>query len=111
MNSSLFSLLADSAEKARPDWVVKSFPIIKLVLVSLILVCSIFMIIAVVCQDGNTNGMTGITADTSDTFYNRNKGQSMQGKIKKWMVIDAIAIVVLCIAYLILNTIYSGGLV
>lgn len=111
MKSGLFSMLLEKVEKARPEWVVNSFPIIKLVLVCLILVCSIFMIVAIVCQDGNTNGMTGITADSSDTFYNRNKGQSMQGKIKKWTVVDAILIVALCIVYLILNTIYAGGLV
>jgi protein translocase SecG subunit len=68
------------------------------------------MIVAAMLQDGNTNGMTGITADSSDTFYNRNKGQSMQGKIKKITIIDAILLVVLCVAYLILNLIYSGGL-
>lgn len=107
----LFNLLMDATQKARPDWVVSSFPIIKLVLVILVLICSAFMIVAVMMQDGNTNGMTGITGDSSDTFYNRNKGQSMQGKIKKLTVINAILILVFCIAYLVLNTIYSGGLV
>ena len=109
MLTSLNFLIA--SDKVRPDWVVNSFPIIKLVLVCLILVCSVFMIVAMVLQQGNTNGMTGITADTSDTFYNRNKGQSMQGKIKKLTIIDAVLIMVLCIAYLVLNTIYAGGLV
>ena len=99
-----------AADKVRPDWVVNSFPIIKLVLVCMLLVCAILMIVAVTMQHGNTNGMTGITGDTSDTFYNRNKGQSMQGKIKKLTVIDAILMVVLCVTYLILNAIYAGGL-
>ena len=107
----LLNLLMDTTQKARPDWVVSSFPVIKLVLVILVLICSAFMIVAVMMQDGNTNGMTGITGDSSDTFYNRNKGQSMQGKIKKLTVINAILILVFCIAYLVLNTIYSGGLV
>ena len=107
--NNIFSFLAE--EKVRPDWVVNSFPIIKTVVVCLLLLCSIFMIVAVLIQQGNTNGMTGITGDASDTFYNRNKGQSMQGKIKKWNIIDAVLMMVLCIAYLVLNTIYSGGLV
>lgn len=105
------NFLMDATEKARAEWVVKSFPIIKLILVILILLCSIFMIVAVMMQDGNTNGMTGITGDSADTFYNRNKGQSMQGKIKKLTVVVGVAILVLCLAYLVLNTIYSGGLV
>lgn len=109
MVQKMMSLLAD--EKIRPDWVVKSFPIIKTVVVGVLLVCAIFMIIAVLVQQGNMNGIQGITGDSSDTFYNRNKGQSMQGKIKKLTVIDAILMMTLCIVYLILNTIYSGGLV
>ena len=107
----MMNFLLNATEKARPDWVVNSFPIIKLILVILILLCSVFMIVSVMMQEGNTNGMTGITGDSSDTFYNRNKGQSMQGKIKKLTIIVACAILVLCLAYLVLNTIYSGGLV
>lgn len=98
-------------ETAVADWIVSSFPVIKLCIVVAILLCSVFMIVSVMVQQGNTNGMTGITGDSSDTFYNRNKGKSMQGKIKKLTVIDAIAILVLCLVYLVLNSIYSGGLV
>ena len=102
-------LMEAATQKARPDWVVNSFPIIKLILVILILLCSIFMIVSVMMQEGNTNGMTGITGE-ADTFYNRNKGQSMQGKIKKITIVVAIMILVFCLAYWVLNTIYSGGL-
>jgi len=104
-------LMEEATQKARSEWIVNSFPIIKLILVIAILLCSIFMIVSVMIQEGNSNGMTGITGDSSDTFYNRNRGQSMQGKIKKLTIICAIAILVLCLAYLVLNTIYSGGLV
>lgn len=107
----MMNFLMEATEKARSEWVVKSFPIIKLVLVIAILLCSITLIVAVMAQEGNSNGMTGITGDSSDTFYNRNRGQSMQGKIKKLTVICAGLILVLCLAYLVLNTIYSGGLV
>lgn len=107
MNLNLINLLGEAGETA--EWIVSSFPIIKLVIMGLILLCSIFMIVAVMAQQGNTNGMTGITGE-SDTFYNRNKGQSMQGKIKKWTVIDAVAILSLCLIYLVLNSIYAGGI-
>lgn len=108
---SLLMSAITTTEKARPDWVVNSFPIIKLIIVIAILLCAIFMIVSVMMQEGNSNGMTGITGDSADTFYNRNKGQSMQGKIKKATIVVAILILVLCLAYLVLNTIYSGGLV
>lgn len=107
----IMNFLAEETVKARAEWIVNSFPIIKLIVVIAILICSVFMIIAMMLQQGNTNGMTGITGDSSDTFYNRNKGQSMQGKIKKLTIINSIVILVLCLVYLVLNTIYSGGLV
>ena len=107
MLTGLNSLIA--SERTIPDWVASSFPIIQLVIVCILIVCALFMIVAVVMQHGNTNGMTGITADTSDTFYNRHKGQSMQGKIKKLTIIDSILIMVLCVAYLVLYSIYHIG--
>lgn len=100
------SLLAAETVKDRSDWIVKSFPIIQMVLVIVILLCSIFMIVSVMLQQGNTNGMTGITGGSSDTFYNRNKGQSMQGLIKKLTIIDAFLILGLCLVYLVLYTIF-----
>lgn len=99
-------LLATSNETALPTWVVSSFPIIKIVLAILILICSIFMIIAVIAQKGEANG-SAITGQT-DTFYNRHKGSSLQGLIKKLTVIDAILLVVFCVIFLVLNTIYAG---
>lgn len=104
-------LVAAETVKARSEWVVKTFPIFKLIVVIAILICAVFMIVSVMLQQGNTNGMTGITGDSSDTFYNRNKGKSMQGLIKKLTIIDAFLILGLCLVYLVLNTIYSGGLV
>lgn len=101
------SFLAETT--SRPDWVVNTFPIIKLVIVCLVLLCSIFMIVAVIIQKGNTNGVTGVTGE-ADTFYNRNKGKSLEGKIKALTIIDSIILLVLCIVYLVLNTIYGGGL-
>ena len=64
------------------------------------------MIIAVVAQKGESNGVTGITGQ-ADTFYNRNKGSSLQGKLKKLIAIDAVIILVMSIAFLILSQIYA----
>ena len=100
------ALMLATSENALPTWVVSSFPIIKIVLFVLIAICSIFMIVAILSQRGEANGNT-ITGQT-DTFYNRNKGTSLQGIIKKLTVIDAILLVVFCLAFLVLNSIYTG---
>ncbi len=102
-NTSL--LLTDNAEV--PAWVASSFPVIEIVLAVLITLCSIVLIVGVIMQKGESNGATGITGSNADTFYNRNKSGSLQGKIKKLIMIDAIIILVLAIAFLICFSIYK----
>ena len=101
-----FNFLLDSNTEL-PGWVSSSFPIIEAVIAVIITLCSILMIVAVVMQKGESNGATGITGSTADTFYNRNKGGSLQGKLKKIITIDAIVIMVLAVVFLILSSISS----
>ncbi len=95
--------------KATASWIVNSFPIIKVVLVSILAVLAIAMIVLVVMQKSNTNGVSAVTGQ-SNTFYNRNKSATLQGKIKTLTIIDAVLILVICIAFLVLNTIYAGNI-
>ena len=105
MNNFINVLLANDAEM--PAWVVNSFPTIKIVLAVLICVCAIFIIVATLCQNSEAGGSNAITGQ-ADTFYNRNKGESLQGKIKRWTIIASIVILVLCVLFLVVNTIYKG---
>ena len=98
-------LSANDAEM--PAWVVNSFPIIKIVLAVLICLCAIFIIVATLAQKSEAGGANAITGQ-ADTFYNRNKGGSLQGKIKRWTVIVSILILVLCVLFLVVNTVYKG---
>ncbi len=101
-------MLTSSDNAAVPAWVVNSFPIIKIVLAVLICICAIFMIVVVLAQKTEAGGGTNAITGQADTFYNRNKGQSLQGKVKKWTIIDAVILMVLCVAFLIFNSIYRG---
>lgn len=100
-------LCARDANAETAPWVANSFPIIKLVLVCVLAVLAVAMIVLVVMQKSNTNGVSAISGQT-DTFYNRNKGATLQGKIKILTIIDAVLILVLTIVFLILNTIFQG---
>lgn len=90
-----------------PAWVQSSFPIIKIVLVCVLFVLAIAMIVFVCMQKSTSDGVSAITGK-SNTFYNRNKGATLQGKIKILTIIDAVLILVITVAYLILNTIFQG---
>ncbi len=100
-------ICARDENAATAPWIADSFPIIKIVLLCLLAICSIAMIVFVIMQKSNTNGVSAISGQ-SDTFYNRNKGATLQGKIKTLTIIDAVLIMVFCIAFLILNTIYPA---
>ncbi len=89
------------------NWVVESFPIVKIVIMSLLALLSIAMIVLVVMQKSETNGAGAITGQ-SDTFYNRNKGATLQGKIKVWTIVTASLILVLCLTFLVMSQIYEG---
>lgn len=103
----MINLLATSNDTAVAPWVASSFPIIKTVLAILICVCAVFMIVVTLCQKSEADGSAALTGK-ADTFYNRNKGASLQGTIKKLTIIDAVLLFVFCIAFLVLNTIYKG---
>ncbi len=107
-NFSNFINLIAADDVSRPDWVVNSFPIIKIVLASLIFICALLMIVVVLSQrtesDGSMNAITG----QADTFYNRNKGGNLQGKIKRLTIVLATLLMVFCVVFFILNSYYAG---
>ena len=107
LNMSNFLCEASKDDSATAGWIADSFPVIKIVLVSIIALLSIAMIVMVVMQKGESDGVSAISGK-SDTFYNRNKGATLQGKIKILTIIDAVLILVLCVAYLIINKIFQG---
>ena len=72
-----------------------TFMIIFLVVIFL---AAIFAILLVLFQKSNSDGIQGITA-SSETFYGKNRGRSIESKLKKWSwivlgVIGVLAVVV-----------------
>ena len=101
------NLVCMDENAATADWIAKSFPIIKIVLISLLGILSIAMIIFILMQRSSTNGVSAVTGQ-SNTFYNRNKGATLQGKVKVWTIVCAVSIVVIVVAYLIISQIYTS---
>lgn len=103
----LFALICADDNKSRAAWIVNSFPIIKIVIMVLLALLSLTLIILVVMQKGDTNGSAALTGK-SDTFYNRNRKTTLQGKVKVLTVIVASIMMVLCLTFMIMSQIYSG---
>ena len=103
----IFAFICADGDKVTAPWIVKSFPIIKIVIMSLLALLSIALIVLIVMQKGNTNGSSALTGKT-DTFYNRNKKSTLQGKVKVLTIICASIVMVLCLSFMILSQIYAG---
>lgn len=68
-----------------------------LTLIVYIIVCFALIILALVqtSKDGGASG--AIMGGSSSSFYDKNKGRTKEGKLKKWTIITGIAFIVLTI--------------
>lgn len=63
-----------------------------------VLVCLALIIISMI-QNKEDAGMSGtISGSSTSNFYEKNKGRTKEGKLKKWTIIIAIVFLVLTIA-------------
>ena len=106
MNTLLNSLmLADTTQV--PDWMRDSFPIIRIMLFSISMVCAVIMIIAILFQSEDAGGTDAITG-VKESYYAQNKGSSRDGKLKLLTTILAIIIFVCAIVYFATLIPYGG---
>lgn len=68
------------------------------------IIAAIFVIIVVIMQPGNSNGI-GAVSGSSETFYGKNKGKTLESKMKKLTVISVIVLAVCMIAFYVLSII------
>ena len=78
--------------------------IIKIILVVVDLIICLALTILAMIQSKDDAGLSStITGTSANNFFEKNKGNTKEGKQKRWTVILGIALVVLCI---ILGAIY-----
>ena len=79
--------------------------IVKGILIVIYFIVCLALIILAMVQSKDDAGLSStITGTSSNNFFEKNKGNTKEGKQKKWTVILGIFLVVLCIA---LGAIYS----
>lgn len=74
------------------------FVILAAVAMTLMFVAALGAIILVLLQQSNSDGIQGITG-SSETFFGKNKGQSIESKLKKWTWITLCVLAVLSIIF------------
>ncbi len=98
-----FSLIAASD---LPAWVTDSFPIIRMVIMILLVVLSAALIVIILMQKSNSGGMGALDGTSTDTFYTKNKGRTLEGVLKRLTVVFGVAVFVLSILFFVTVIIY-----
>lgn len=94
----LFNLLAPAASVARYNLYI----ILSVILIALVLVTSVISIIIVLMQPGNSTGINAL-GGSSETFFGKNKGKSIEEKLKKVTYVCLIIIGVLSVVFYVLQ--------
>ncbi len=76
------------------------------VLIILMAVAALAAIILVLMQPSNSSGIDAL-GGSSETFFGKNKGKSIEAKMKKWTWICLAILVVLSIIFFLLPVIFS----
>lgn len=77
--------------------------IIATLIVQIIL--SLILVVVVLFQNGNQTGLSGSIAGGAETFFGKNKGRTIDAKLKKWTSIVAILFLVssIVLSFLVQN--------
>ena len=78
------------------------YRIISAVLLVAMAISAIVAIVIVLFQPGNSTGIDAL-GGSSETFFGKNKGRSMESKMKRWTIICLVTLAVLAIVFFILQ--------
>ena len=71
-------------------------------------IAAIVIIIAVLIQPSNPDGGKNVITGTNDSYYAQNKGDTKEGRLKKIIIICSIVILVLTIAFYVIEHFFAG---
>ena len=74
---------------------------IEIILNTLMVISALVMIVTVLMQSSDDDGMGALTGGGSETFFGKNKNNTLEGKLANATKISAIVFVVLAILMLI----------
>lgn len=70
---------------------------LRIVLMGIFILVCIFLTIVVLMQESKQNGLSGAISGAADTYWGKNKGRSMEGKLVTITKVLAVLFVVISI--------------
>ena len=83
--------------------------IITYITVGVMAISALMAIILILMQQGNSTGIDAL-GGSSETFFGKNKGKSLESKMKKWTIICLVILLVFSIIFFVVpynNAIWS----
>ena len=101
----LFGLLLSTTVA---PWISTLFPILRIAFVIILILCSLAIIILVLMQDETAMGGTNAISGASESFYSQNKGNTREGRLKRFTIACASTVLVVTVLYFLSYIIYAG---
>ena len=95
-------------ETTYPAWVTTLVPIVRYVFLGIIFLCALVLILVTLFQNNSNDESAFLSGGATESYYAKNKGGTIVGKLKVITVICAIVIAVLTVLYFVSNLIYAG---
>ena len=76
---------------------------IEIIFGILLLVMSVFLVIAVLMQSGKDKRLSGSIAGGAESFFGKNKGRTIDGILSKWTKVVAVLFIVTSVALTLLK--------
>jgi len=90
-----------------PDWVVVSFPILRIIFAVLMGLLALAVVVCIFLQPAAADGSGALTGQVSDSYYSKHKEKSFQGLVKKLTIAFAIAAAVIAVLFFITIRVYD----
>ena len=98
----MVSFLSNLLAPFREPGLQMAHDVVNLIFIILMTISAITSIILVLLQPGNSDGMDAL-GGSSETFYGKNKGRSIESKLKLWTYICLGVLAVLSVLFFILQ--------
>ena len=96
--SNLFALLAPTTDAAS----YAAYRLTSFILIALMGIAAIAAIILVLMQPANSTGIDAL-GGSGETFFGKNKGKSIESRMKKWTWICLVILAVFSIAFFVVQ--------
>ena len=81
---------------------------LRSIVLILVAIAAIVIIVSVLVQPSNPDGGKNVITGTNDSYYAQNRGQTKEGRLKKLIIISAVVIFVLTIAFFVIEHFFAG---